>query len=143
MKRLVSMLVILGWVVFGSLSCFGAPQKAVAAGLNRLVFSASPVLAEETVLNEVEEKLKQIGQKIDLNNTNVRAFIRYPGMYPTLAGMILRNAPFDSVEDVLKMPGLTDTQKAILESYMDNFTVTEPIDALVEGGDRFNNGIYR
>jgi photosystem II PsbU protein len=64
-------------------------------------------------------------------------------MYPTLARMIARNAPFDSVEDVLKMPGLTERQKDILRANLDYFTVTSPEDALVEGADRFNNGIYR
>jgi len=78
-----------------------------------------------------------------LNNTNVRAFMQYPGMYPTLARMILKNAPFESVEDVLKMPGLTDAQKEILKNNFNNFVVSPPLDALVEGGDRFNNGIYR
>jgi photosystem II PsbU protein len=87
--------------------------------------------------------MRELGRKLDLNNTNVRAFTQYPGMYPTLARMIVKNAPFDEVEDVLNMPNLTDRQKEILQANLDKFTVTQPDDAFVEGGDRFNNGIYR
>jgi photosystem II PsbU protein len=143
MKRLVGVLMILGLVI----SCwgwFGLSQSAIAAPLDSLAWNSSPVLAVELPKrNAVDEKRLEFGGKIDLNNANVRAFTRYSGMYPTLARMIARNAPFDSVEDVLKMPGLTERQKDILRENLDYFTVTSPEDALVEGADRFNNGIYR
>lgn len=101
-----------------------------------------PMLAMER-RNVVEDKLtNKFGEKIDLNNSNVRAFIQIRGMYPTLAGMIVKNAPFDQVENVLNMPDLTDRQKEVLRSNLDKFFVTAPEDAFVEGGDRFNNGIY-
>ena len=143
MKRLIGALMILGLV----LTCwgwFGLSQPAIAAPLNNLAWNSSPVLAVElSKRNAVDNKKLEFGDKIDLNNANVRAFTRYSGMYPTLARMIARNAPFDSVEDVLKMPGLTERQKDILRANLDYFTVTSPEDALVEGADRFNNGIYR
>jgi photosystem II PsbU protein len=143
MKRLVSVLMalslllsILGWVM---------PQPALAANMTSLLWNQSPVLAvEESLRNAVDAKLAtEFGEKIDLNNTNVRAFTRYPGMYPTLARMVLKYAPFDEVDDVLKMPGLTDRQKQILQANIGNFTVSPPLDVFVEGADRFNNGIYR
>jgi len=56
---------------------------------------------------------------------------------------VLKYAPFEKIEDVLDMPDLTDSQKDILQANFDKFTVSDPTDALVEGGDRFNNGIYR
>lgn len=139
MRRLVGMIVALVLIV-GSLGWLG-PQSAMAANLSNVSFTASPVLA---VRNVMDDKLStEFGKKIDLNNTNVRAFMDYPGLYPTLARVILKNSPFESVEDVLAMPGLTDRQKEVLKANLDNFTVTAPEDALVEGGDRFNNGIYR
>ncbi|MGJ3252567.1 MAG: photosystem II complex extrinsic protein PsbU [Elainellaceae cyanobacterium] len=141
MKRLVSVLMILGLLI-GCLGWMSFPQQANAANESRLTLTSSPLLAMER-RNVVEDKLTdKFGEKIDLNNTNVRAFIKLRGMYPTLAGMIVRNAPFDKVEDVLEMPGLSERQKDVLRNHMDDFYVDEPLDAFVEGGDRINNGIY-
>jgi photosystem II PsbU protein len=141
MRRLVGVVLVLGLLV-GCLGWLGLPQPAIAANLSSLTFNSSPVLAAE-IRNSVDDKMLELGRKLDLNNTNVRAFTQYPGLYPTLARMIVKNAPFDEVEDVLNMPNLTDRQKEILQANLDKFTVTKPDDAFVEGGDRFNNGIYR
>ena len=104
----------------------------------------SPLLAEEALNNAVDAKLgTEYGAKLDLNNTNVQNFRKFPGLYPTLARKILLNAPFESVEDVLDMPGLTEQQVEILSKNLENFTVTPPDPALVEGADRFNNGVYK
>jgi len=141
MRRLVGILLVLGLLV-SCLGWLGLPQQAIAANLSSLTFNSSPVLVAE-IRNSVEDKMGELGKKLDLNNTNVRAFTQYPGMYPTLARMVVKNAPFDEVEDVLDMPNLTDRQKEILQANLDKFTVTLPDDAFTEGGDRFNNGIYR
>jgi photosystem II PsbU protein len=140
MKRLVGVLTILVGLFISSFFTLGASQSAIAANFSSPVLTSSPVLAAE--LNAVDEKRVELGDKIDLNNTNVRAFTRYPGMYPNIASMIIRNAPFNSVDDVFNMPGLTERQKEVLRSYQNILTVTDPDDALTEGGDRFNNGIY-
>nr|3A0B_U Chain U, Photosystem II 12 kDa extrinsic protein [Thermostichus vulcanus]3A0B_u Chain u, Photosystem II 12 kDa extrinsic protein [Thermostichus vulcanus]3A0H_U Chain U, Photosystem II 12 kDa extrinsic protein [Thermostichus vulcanus]3A0H_u Chain u, Photosystem II 12 kDa extrinsic protein [Thermostichus vulcanus] len=98
----------------------------------------------EELVNVVDEKLgTAYGEKIDLNNTNIAAFIQYRGLYPTLAKLIVKNAPYESVEDVLNIPGLTERQKQILRENLEHFTVTEVETALVEGGDRYNNGLYK
>jgi photosystem II PsbU protein len=140
MKRLIGVLTVLVGLLISSFCGLGFSQQAIAANFSSPVFGSAPVLAAE--LNAVDEKRVELGDKIDLNNTNVRAFTRYPGMYPNIASMIIQNAPFDSVEDVFNMPGLTERQKDVLRSYQDILTVTNPDDALTEGGDRFNNGIY-
>lgn len=140
MKRWVGVLMACG-VLLGCLGWFGT-QPTLAFGWNQI--SAAPTLAVTEPRNRADDKLAtEFGKKIDLNNTNVRAFMDYPGLYPTLARKILENAPFDSVNDVLKMPGLTERQVDVLQANLDNFTVSAPEDVFVEGGDRFNNGIYR
>ncbi len=148
MKRVFRLLTILGMLI-GCLGWFGVPQNALAANLptglelNGTVF-APKLFAVEEIRDVVGEKLaSEYGQKVDLNNANVRAFRQYQGLYPTLAGMIVKNAPYQKVDDVLKIPGLSERQKEILQANLQNFTVTDVEDALVEGGDRFNNGIYR
>jgi photosystem II PsbU protein len=142
MKRLAGLLFVLV-IGVSMLGWFGVPQMAHAASLDRLALSASPVLAVDR-RNAVEDKLRtKFGEKIDLNNSNVRAFIQFPGMYPTLAGIIVQNSPYEAVDDIFDLPGLTDRQKDILNRYKDRFIVTDPAIPLVEGGDRYNNGIYK
>lgn len=145
-KRLMRLLTMLSLLV-GCLGWLGVSQHAIAADLSSVAFRSVPVLAVEAEMplrNRADDKLAtEFGKKIDLNNTNVRAFQRYQGMYPTLATKIVRNAPYEKVEDVLEIPNLSDRQKQILQANLDNFTVTETEPAFNEGDDRFNNGIYR
>jgi photosystem II PsbU protein len=135
MKGLIRFLAALSLVV----GCLGwLSQTAVAA-----TFSGTTVLAAD-YRNVVSDKMAtEYGKKLDVNNTNVRYFRQLPGMYPTLAGLIVKNAPYESVEDILEIPGLTDQQKDVLKSHMDEFVATDVSKELVEGGDRYNNGIYR
>jgi len=139
MKRLVGLFVALGMLVTMWIGV-GMPESALAAGFGQV----SPLLAEATLNNAVDAKLgTEYGAKLDLNNTNVQNFSKFPGLYPTLARKILLNAPFDDVEDVLNMPGLSEPQIEILRKNLTNFAVTPPDPALVEGADRFNNGVYK
>jgi photosystem II PsbU protein len=143
MKRLWRLLTLVALVV-GCLGWLGQTQSAIAASLTDAAWRSTPVLAAETSLkNRVDAKLGQVGYQIDLNNTNVRAFKRLPGMYPNLAQKILQNAPYEKVEDVLEIPGLSDRQKQMLQANLDKFIVTDVESAFVEGDDRINNGIYR
>lgn len=151
MNRCVRLLVVLGLLV-GCLGWLGLPQRAMAApiswvegaSLSKVALQSSPVLiAEATYRNSADDKLAtEFGKKIDLNNTHVRAFRQYRGMYPTLAGKIVQNAPYEKVEDVLNIPGLSDRQKELLQANLDNFTVTQVDPTFVEGGDRYNPGVY-
>lgn len=134
-------------LLVGYLGWFGVPQHAIAADLSSVTLHSVPVLAVEettTLRNRADDKLAtEFGKKIDLNNTNVRAFQKYQGMYPNLAAKIVQNAPYQKVEDVLELPGLSDRQKQILQANLDNFTVTDTEAAFNEGDDRYNNGIYK
>ncbi|NJL44705.1 MAG: photosystem II complex extrinsic protein PsbU [Leptolyngbyaceae cyanobacterium SM2_3_12] len=142
MKRLVGLLVAIGLLV-GLMGGMALSQPAFALSL---VENSQPnlVLGAVSRANAVDAKLStEYGAKLDLNNANVQSFRKFPGLYPTLARKILLNAPFDSVDDVLDIPGLSEQQLDILKANLDNFTVTMPDPALVEGADRFNNGVYK
>jgi photosystem II PsbU protein len=124
MKRL------LAWLMSG----------VVLAGLLATLLLPSPAMAD--LRNEADDKIAATGGKVDLNNSSVRRFQQYPGMYPTLAGKIVLGGPYQSVDDVLKLD-LTPRQKELFEKYKANFTVTPPAMALNEGFDRINDGVYR
>src|SRR4028119_583504 len=144
MKRLVRLLAVWGLLV-GCLGWLGLPQSAMAQPMPNVVSlqSVPVLLAEASLRNAADDKLDtEFGKKIDLNNTNVRAFRKYPGMYPTLARKVVDNAPYQSVEDVLDIPGLSDRQKELLQANFDKFAVTNVDTVFTEGGDRYNNGIY-
>ena len=146
MKRLIRLLTMLSLLV-GLMGWLGVSQPALAANASNFTWQSVPILAVEsqaTLRNRADAKLAtEFGKKIDLNNTNVRSFQKYPGLYPTLAKKIIANAPYESVEDVLNIEGLSDRQKEILQANLDNFAVTEVESAFTEGDDRYNNGIYR
>jgi photosystem II PsbU protein len=140
MKRFARLLVVFSLC----LTCLmGVTQQAMAASWNSsLVLAAEPATGE-VIRNSADSKLgTEFGKKIDLNNTNVRAFRKYPGLYPTLARKVVDNAPYKSVEDVLNIPGLSEKQKEALNANLDKFTLTSVDDTFTEGGDRYNNGYY-
>jgi photosystem II PsbU protein len=114
-------------------------NASVLNGSVRSIFVAASALE-----NAADAKLASAyGQKIDLNNANITAFAQYPGLYPTLAKLIVQNAPYDSVEDVLQISGLSTRQKDTLKNNFGHFAVTDVETALVSGDDRYNNGVYK
>jgi photosystem II PsbU protein len=130
-------------LLLGCWGTLGTTQTAQAVSFNSFAGNQVPVLAVARQ-NKADEKLgTDFGKKIDLNNTNIAAFQKYPGLYPTLASTIIKNAPYKKVEDVLNIPELSDRQKILLQANLDNFTVTEFEPNFNEGDDRINNGIYR
>lgn len=143
MKGFVRLLTVLCLLV-GCLGWLGLPQSAQALPMQNVNLQSYPVLlAVAPLRNSADDKLAtEFGKKIDLNNTNVRAFRKYPGMYPTLARKVVDHAPYNSVDDVLDIPGLSGRQKELLQANLDKFTVTAADNTFVEGGDRYNNGYY-
>ena len=123
----------------------------VMAGLLSSLVLPSAVYAEEYLLgkysgseirNVVDDKIAEREGKVDLNNSSVRRFQQFPGMYPTMAGKIVLGGPYNNVDDVLELD-LSERQKELFAKYRDNFTVTPPSIALNEGDDRINDGQYR
>ena len=141
LRRFFSVFLGLG-LLLGSLVGFSFTQPAFAQNLLQPTLQKTYPLAE-VFRNPVDKKLGEVGSKVDLNNSNVMAFRKYPGLYPTLARKIIQNAPFDTVEDVLNIPGLSDREVDRLKANLDNFVVTAPEPALIEGADRINPGIYK
>lgn len=139
MKRFLSLIAVLLLVV-GSWS-FAPVDQAMAADLSLFQLNSTPILAVRR--NTTDDKLREIGVgKLDLNNSDVRDFRKLRGFYPNLASKIIKNAPYDSVEDVLDIPGLSETQKERLQANLDNFIVTETEASMNAGDDRYNPGVY-
>ena len=135
MKNLVRLLAVIALII-GS---FWGKVPAQALNLTSLALPSLPV----AVLNAADAKLTtEFGAKIDLNNSDIRDFRDLRGFYPNLAGKIIKNAPYQEVEDVLNIPGLSATQKERLQANLEKFTVTEPSKEFIEGDDRFNPGVY-
>jgi len=139
MKKLFSLLAVITVMV----ASFGMSSQAQALDLSATtLLQSSTVLAATERVNQADAKILEFGEKLDLNNSDVRDFRELRGFYPTLAGKIIDNSPYEKVEDVLNIPGLSETQKARLQANLDKFTVTEPADIFNEGDDRFNPGVY-
>ena len=135
MKRLLSWLT--GALVMASLIAgLGLTSSVYADDDLRNKYSGNEIR------NIADDKIAARDGKVDLNNSSVRRFQQFPGMYPTMAGKIVLGGPYDSVDDVLSLD-LTERQQELFEKYRDNFTVTPPSIALNEGDDRINDGQYR
>lgn len=115
-------------------------------GLSVPAAQATPWLMAQAPSNSADAKLAtEFGQKIDLNNTNISSFKEYPGLYPTLAKKIIKNAPYKAAGEVLDLDDLSDRQKSTLEKYLKagTFVVTDLEPVFNEGDDRINNGVYK
>lgn len=114
------------------------PAARASEGLSSV--QSSTLLARVNTADAKRQEL--IRGKLDLNNSDVREFRKLRGFYPTLASKIIQNAPYDEVEDVLEIPGLTDSQLERLQANLDEFFVTEMDPSMNAGGDRYNPGLY-
>lgn len=102
MQSFIRRFALIGVVVAFCLSFMGWFQPVKALGLTWQ--PSQTMVLVETYRNPVEEKLEsEYGQKIDLNNSNFLAFTKYQGLYPTLAGKIIDNAPYNNVDEVFGM----------------------------------------
>ena len=135
MKRLVGILAALLLMV----SSWGIAPAARASESELVIAQPSVLLA---LTNAADAKPQELINKLDLNNSRVREFRRLRGFYPGLASKIIQNAPYDEVEDVLEIPGLSDSQLERLQANLDEFFVSEMDPVMNAGGDRYNPGVY-
>jgi photosystem II PsbU protein len=136
MKRLLGIIAALLLIV-GSWGFAGAAQAN-----ERGMFTIQPSALLARVNTADAKRQELIRGKLDLNNSDVREFRQLPGFYPNLASKIIQNAPYDTVEDVLDIPGLSDTQIERLQANLDKFIVTEVEASMNAGDDRYNPGLY-
>ena len=135
--KILSRLFILLTLLVG---CLGFLGQAPAQAFN--LPTSATVLADVRV-NAVDAKLStEFGKKIDLNNSDIRDFRSLRGFYPNLASKIIKNAPYEKVDEVLDVPGLSEKQKSRLQANLDKFTVTATSSELTEGDDRINPNVY-
>ena len=115
-------------------------QKFFAAG----VMGASLFLGGASVRADIDyDGIKYLGggEKIDLNNANVRAYLKVPGFYPSIAGKIASQGPYKTVADVYNIQGLTSKEKDVIKKEEGRLLV---LDVKPEYFiDRINNGLYR
>lgn len=136
MKRLLGIIAALLLIV-GS---WGFAGEAQAQEIGLFTVQPSTLLARVNTADAKRQEL--IKGKLDLNNSDVREFRQLPGFYPNLASKIIQNAPYDNVEDVLDIPGLSDSQIERLQANLDKFIVTDVEASMNAGDDRYNPGLY-
>ncbi|MDY6781897.1 MAG: photosystem II complex extrinsic protein PsbU [Cyanobacteriota bacterium] len=142
MKKMVRIVAV--FAVIASFWGFWGQQsaRALAGGLTTTWREPVSVLAV-TYRNPADAKLgTEFGEKIDLNNSHIRDFRELRGFYPNLAAKIIQNAPYEQVEDVLEIAGLSEGQQKRLQANMERFTVTAVEPVYNEGDDRYNPGVY-
>jgi hypothetical protein len=68
---------------------------------------------------------------------------RFPGMYPAIAGIIVKNGPYPSMEALKAKcdPKFTPEMKAVFSKYEKNLVALKPAPEYQE--DIWNNGLYR
>jgi photosystem II PsbU protein len=136
MKRFVSILAALLLVI----GAWGFAPAARASETGLFTIQPSALLARVNTSDAKRQEL--IKGKLDLNNSDVREFRKLKGFYPDLASKIIQNAPYNSVEDVLDIPGLSPSQSERLRASLDEFFITDVEASMNAGGDRYNPGLY-
>ena len=111
---------------------------AQIAGAAAVFGAAAPALAVRDYENV---GLLGGGNVVDVNNANIRVYLKMPGLYPTVAGKIVTNGPYNSVADLYNIKGLSSAEKDIIKKYESRFTAKPPAADYVI--DRYNNGLYR
>ena len=136
MKKIVGILAALLLIV----GAWGFAPAAQASEAGIFTIQPSTILAR---INTSDAKRTELVKgKLDLNNSDVREFRRLRGFYPSLASKIIQNAPYNTVEDVLEIPGLSPSQAERLQANLDEFFVTDVEASMNAGGDRYNPGLY-
>lgn len=108
--------------------------------------STAPAWAQSTPVEvaAADELLpaKVLAVPIDVNNTILRNYRQLPGFYPTLARILVQNAPYDSLEALLAIPDLTESQKQLIQANFVNFKVGAYEKGRYQLENRINQGYY-
>ena len=120
----------------------GVSRRDLLSGLAGAAVVAAPALANaETEYPNVP--FLGGGDIVDVNNANIRVYTRFPGMYPKIAGMVVKNSPYKSTEEIEDKlgPKFTPEEKAIFDKYKSKLVALKPAPEYQE--DIWNNGLYR
>ncbi|KAJ1455711.1 photosystem II 12 kDa extrinsic protein-domain-containing protein [Pelagophyceae sp. CCMP2097] len=123
-----------------------AASLSVASRRNfvKAAVAVAPVVAAQAAFADVDYSgLPYLGgsDKIDVNNANIRVYVKLPGMYPSVAGKITSHGPYKSVADLYNIKGMTQIEKDTIKKYESRLLTLEPSAMYVI--DRTNNGLYR
>ena len=141
MKFWRSFLTFVGVLLFSSSLLFSQPAQAL--DVSSINVANNQIFAANTRRNAADDMFAtDYASKVDLNNSDIRRFRELRGFYPVLAGIIIQNAPYESVEDVLAIPDLSESQKSRLEANLDKFIVKQTNAVFNEGDERYNPGLY-
>uniref|UniRef100_A0A7S1BBM0 Photosystem II 12 kDa extrinsic protein n=1 Tax=Corethron hystrix TaxID=216773 RepID=A0A7S1BBM0_9STRA len=90
------------------------------------VVTAQPVQALNSIPkdNEIVKEQRTVVTKLDVNNAPVADYMQYPGMYPTIAGKIANNGPYNSIKDVYKLKLLSQVEKSTIKKYEKELSAT-------------------
>lgn len=116
-------------------------RRAFLSSAAALAFVAAAPLTANAIRDYENVGYLGGGEVVDINNANVRVYLKMPGMYPNLAGKVASNGPYSSVSEVFNIPGLSGKEKEILKKYENRFTAQKPAADYVI--DRINNGLYK
>lgn len=124
-----------------NVSAVKVTRRAALAGALSLLASALPAK-----MARAEREYANVGylggmDKVDVNNANVHAYMQFPGFYPNLAGLIAANGPYENVDELYKLPGLSSNQKKTLEKYINHLVALTPVPEYEI--DKINNGAYK
>eukprot|EP00814_Leptocylindrus_danicus_P018003 CAMPEP_0116026214 /NCGR_PEP_ID=MMETSP0321-20121206/13669_1 /TAXON_ID=163516 /ORGANISM="Leptocylindrus danicus var. danicus, Strain B650" /LENGTH=156 /DNA_ID=CAMNT_0003498873 /DNA_START=50 /DNA_END=520 /DNA_ORIENTATION=- len=113
-----------------STNLMALPRREALASIAASVFLAEPVFAytQETYFTDEAPPTSQQAprDKIDVNSAFVGDYKRLQGMYPHAAGMIASHGPYEKLDDLYKIDGLTDNDKKMFRKYQAQLTVLPP-----------------
>mmetsp|Transcript_91651 Transcript_91651/g.147950 ORF Transcript_91651/g.147950 Transcript_91651/m.147950 type:complete len:160 (+) Transcript_91651:31-510(+) len=120
----------------------GVSRRDLLSGLAAAAVVAAPALANA---DTEYANIPFLGgsDQVDVNNANIRVYTRFPGMYPTIAGLMVKNTPYKDTADIKTklFPKLTPKMQEIYMKYDKNLIALKPAPEFVE--DIWNNGLYR
>jgi len=78
---------------------------------------------------------------IDVNNANIRVYIKLPGMYPNAAGKLVTHAPYKNAGEMYTKCKFSPAEAATVKKFESRFIFLEPKPEYII--DNINNGLYR
>merc|ERR1719284_1566644 len=99
---------------FGNHHAFAAPGTAKMNGRRQAVQQAAAALAAASLASPALGEVDYAGvgylggaKEIDVNNANIRAYLRLPGMYPFITNKIIAKLPYKDLGELKSKAGLT------------------------------------